>query len=243
MNQVSGPARAGSGTGGGKKGHHKIAHAYPLSRLHQAFTCMFPRLLPLANGRCRPGRERGDRAEARRLWRMVLDACPGDAEAMSRGKRSGESGSFPPGSANPTPSVSVRSVSQGTASRAPKTKRPWIQFWWIGGPGTNRPWRQGTRTGIYCFFHTVIRSSEACWRMPLSERISSVALRASWWSKTMVSEKRSSKAMVVYLLLGVAEQLDEVAEVLDLHSADLLDHLGERVVVSLAHARAGTSAR
>jgi hypothetical protein len=30
--------------------------------------------------------ERGDRAEARRLWRMVLDACPGDAEAMSRGE-------------------------------------------------------------------------------------------------------------------------------------------------------------
>jgi len=30
--------------------------------------------------------ERSDRAEARRLWRMVLDACPGDAEAMSRGE-------------------------------------------------------------------------------------------------------------------------------------------------------------
>ena len=30
--------------------------------------------------------ERGDRAEARRLWRMVLDACPGDAEAMARGE-------------------------------------------------------------------------------------------------------------------------------------------------------------
>jgi tetratricopeptide (TPR) repeat protein len=30
--------------------------------------------------------ERGDRGEARRLWRMVLDACPGDAEAMSRGE-------------------------------------------------------------------------------------------------------------------------------------------------------------
>ena len=25
-------------------------------------------------------------AESRRLWRMVLDACPGDAEAMSRGE-------------------------------------------------------------------------------------------------------------------------------------------------------------
>ncbi len=32
--------------------------------------------------------ERGDRAEARRLWRMVLDACPGDPEAMSRGELS-----------------------------------------------------------------------------------------------------------------------------------------------------------
>jgi len=30
--------------------------------------------------------ERGDQAEARRLWRMVLDACPGDAEAVSRGE-------------------------------------------------------------------------------------------------------------------------------------------------------------
>ncbi|HMF36156.1 MAG TPA: hypothetical protein VKF17_05930 [Isosphaeraceae bacterium] len=30
--------------------------------------------------------ERGDRAEARRLWRVVLDACPGDAEAMARGE-------------------------------------------------------------------------------------------------------------------------------------------------------------
>jgi hypothetical protein len=27
--------------------------------------------------------ERSDRAEARRLWKMVLDACPGDAEAMA----------------------------------------------------------------------------------------------------------------------------------------------------------------
>jgi tetratricopeptide (TPR) repeat protein len=32
--------------------------------------------------------ERGDRAEARRLWRMVLDACPGDPEALSRGELS-----------------------------------------------------------------------------------------------------------------------------------------------------------
>ena len=30
--------------------------------------------------------ERGDRPEARRLWSMVLDACPGDAEAMARGE-------------------------------------------------------------------------------------------------------------------------------------------------------------
>ena len=28
--------------------------------------------------------DRSDRAEARRLWRMVLEACPGDPEAMSR---------------------------------------------------------------------------------------------------------------------------------------------------------------
>src|SRR5271157_896890 len=54
--------------------------------------------------------------------------------------------------------------------------------------------------GTYFFFHTVIRSSEACWRMPLSARTSSVALSAAWWSKTMISEKRSSKAIVVYLL-------------------------------------------
>jgi tetratricopeptide (TPR) repeat protein len=32
--------------------------------------------------------ERGDPVEARRLWRLVLDACPGDAEAMSRGEAS-----------------------------------------------------------------------------------------------------------------------------------------------------------
>jgi len=30
--------------------------------------------------------ERGDRAEARRLWRIALDVCPGDPEAMSRGE-------------------------------------------------------------------------------------------------------------------------------------------------------------
>jgi hypothetical protein len=28
--------------------------------------------------------ERGDRPEDQRLWKMVLDACPGDPEAMSR---------------------------------------------------------------------------------------------------------------------------------------------------------------
>ncbi len=28
--------------------------------------------------------ERGDRAEARRLWRMIVCACSGDPEAMSR---------------------------------------------------------------------------------------------------------------------------------------------------------------
>ena len=30
--------------------------------------------------------DRGDKVEARRLWRMVLDACPGDPEAMLRGE-------------------------------------------------------------------------------------------------------------------------------------------------------------
>jgi len=30
--------------------------------------------------------ERGDRTEAQRLWRMVLDGCPGDPEAMARGE-------------------------------------------------------------------------------------------------------------------------------------------------------------
>ncbi len=30
--------------------------------------------------------ERGDRDEARRLWRMVLEASPGDAQAMARAK-------------------------------------------------------------------------------------------------------------------------------------------------------------
>ncbi len=30
--------------------------------------------------------ERGDRADARRLWKMDLEACPGDPEAMARGE-------------------------------------------------------------------------------------------------------------------------------------------------------------
>ncbi len=30
--------------------------------------------------------ERGDRAEARRFWRTVLDACPDDAESVARGE-------------------------------------------------------------------------------------------------------------------------------------------------------------
>jgi hypothetical protein len=30
--------------------------------------------------------QRGDQAEARRLGRMFLDACPGDPEAMARGE-------------------------------------------------------------------------------------------------------------------------------------------------------------
>ncbi|MGA7497447.1 MAG: hypothetical protein WBX00_12030 [Isosphaeraceae bacterium] len=32
-----------------------------------------------------PAEERGDRVEARRLWKTVFEACPGDPEAMSRG--------------------------------------------------------------------------------------------------------------------------------------------------------------
>ncbi len=32
--------------------------------------------------------KRGDRVEARRLWRIVIDACPGDPETMSRGETS-----------------------------------------------------------------------------------------------------------------------------------------------------------
>jgi len=32
--------------------------------------------------------ERGDRIEAQRLWQMVRDACPGDAEAMARSEAS-----------------------------------------------------------------------------------------------------------------------------------------------------------
>ncbi|MGZ3469642.1 MAG: hypothetical protein ACXWO1_07695 [Isosphaeraceae bacterium] len=47
---------------------------------------MFPRLLLSQTGDPVLAEECGDRAEARRLWRMVLDACPGDSEAMSRGE-------------------------------------------------------------------------------------------------------------------------------------------------------------
>ena len=32
--------------------------------------------------------ERGEPDEARRLWSLVLDACPGDPEAMSHGEAS-----------------------------------------------------------------------------------------------------------------------------------------------------------
>ena len=46
-------------------------------------------------------------------------------------------------------------------------------------------------------FQTAVRSSEARERMPLSLRMSSVAARASLWSKTMVSEPLSSKLIVV----------------------------------------------
>jgi tetratricopeptide (TPR) repeat protein len=49
--------------------------------------------------------ERGDRAESRRLWRMVLEACPVDPEAMSRGEAS-------------------QRVEEHAANPAPTTKRP-----------------------------------------------------------------------------------------------------------------------
>ena len=49
--------------------------------------------------------ERGDRVEAWRLWRMVLEACPGDPEAMSRGEAS-------------------QRVEEHAANPAPTTKRP-----------------------------------------------------------------------------------------------------------------------
>ena len=48
--------------------------------------------------------ERGDRAEARRLWRMVLDECPGDAQATSPGLLRSESRRSPPGSVSLMPS-------------------------------------------------------------------------------------------------------------------------------------------
>ena len=32
--------------------------------------------------------ERGDKVDARPLWRIVLDACPGDPEALSRAEAS-----------------------------------------------------------------------------------------------------------------------------------------------------------
>ena len=55
-----------------------------------------------------------------------------------------------------------------------------------------------TRPELHHFLvQTAVRSSEACSRMPLSERISSVALSASWWLKTIVSEDLSSKRIVV----------------------------------------------
>ena len=90
------------------------------------------------------------------------------------------------------------------------------------------------RAAHFFLVQTAARSSEACSRMPLSERISSVALSASWWSKTIVSENLSSKTNRREFLLRIAKHLHQVAEVLDRHSVDLLDDLGERVVVALA---------
>ena len=65
-------------------------------------------------------------------------------------------------------------------------------------------------------------------------RISSVAASASLWLKTIVSDARSSKLIVMYVSLQSRSSLDQVAEVLHADAVDLLDHLGERVGVALA---------
>ena len=81
---------------------------------------------------------------------------------------------------------------------------------------------------------TAVRSSEARWRTLLSERISSVASRTSLRSKTIVSEFRSSKLMVMYLSLASRRVSTRWRRFLIRHAVDLLDDLGERVAVPLA---------
>ena len=68
--------------------------------------------------------ERTDRAEARRLWRMVLDACPGYAAAVLRG-----STAVNQGASSGQRQHDALSFSKGGLKRhsnpASKTKRPW----------------------------------------------------------------------------------------------------------------------
>ena len=59
----------------------------------------------------------------------------------------------------------------------------------------------GADATLHFFFHTSARSSDACWRTPLSERMSSVASITSWRLNTMVSDARSLKLIVTNLSL------------------------------------------
>ena len=56
---------------------------------------------------------------------MILDACPDDAEAVSRWEASSVPKRFPPTTADPMPSESTRKVPHYAVSPAPKMKRPW----------------------------------------------------------------------------------------------------------------------
>jgi len=68
--------------------------------------------------------ERGDRVESRRLWRMVLDACPGDAKAMSRGNIAENRGASRQAAPARRPQLQQREVTRDIANSAPKMKRP-----------------------------------------------------------------------------------------------------------------------
>ena len=70
--------------------------------------------------------------------------------------------------------------------------------------------------------------------MPLSERISSVILSASWWLKTIVSENLSLNGIVVNFSFESRSTSTKWRRFLIRHSVDFLDDLGERVVVSFA---------